>query len=160
MLKSLILKAFEKGHVALKYPTLEEAEVIVREEWIKGMPHNENLCMILANCMTKKEILVVTMPSKVPATFIKLCKLDAVLDAVGFASEALAKTRTETQGQLAANTLVMGKVSDTAVLLDELDVIFTQELMVSRVLGFNTAHRTQILEILHAETEMLTGTGL
>lgn len=156
---ALILKALQKGFVTLKNPRLEDAEAVVKDNLrLLGdadLSSNENLHSILSNCMTKKEILAVAMPSKVPASFVALCKIDAVLDAARFASEALSRTRQETQGQLAANALVMGSVSDAAILLDELDVIFMQELMVARVLGFNTARRTQIVETMHAEAEML-----
>jgi alpha-L-fucosidase len=156
---ALILKALQKGFITLKYPKVEDAEAAVKDNLrLLGdadLSSNENLHSILANCMSKKEILVVAMPSKVPASFVALCRLDAVIDAARFASEALARTRQETQGQLAANALVMGRVSDAAILLDELDVIFTQELMVARVLGFNTARRTQIVETMHAEADML-----
>jgi hypothetical protein len=146
---ALILKALRKRYVSLTIPDVEFSESLCRT-----VSDNENLVMILANCMTKKQILVVKSPSRLPASFVSICVLDAILDAARFAQDALAKTRNETQGQLVANVLSGHSVSDLGVLLEELDVIFTQELLVANLIGSHETKRKQLIETLQAEEAM------
>lgn len=161
LLAKILLKATAhrpRPSVELAVPSLEESHKIVRHALRKvGLAHETLLPSILAQVLSKRRILMVRNPSKLPASFVKLCHADALLESAVVGSETLRRTRQETQGQLAASALVSHNVSDIGVLLEELETIFEHELRVVELRATLIAQRKHLLECIEAELEIAAG---
>ena len=159
----ILLKATShrpRPSVELAVPSPEESHKIVRQS-LRKVARNSGagtlLQSILSQVLSNTRILMVRNPSKLPASFVRLCHADALLEGAIVASEKLRRTREETQGQLAASALVSHKVSDIGVLLEELETIFEHELQVAELRATLIAQREHLLECIEAELEIAAG---
>jgi hypothetical protein len=152
LLAKILIRATNLRLVELAKPSPEQCSKIVRQALRKTA--SSHLASILAEVLSTKQILVVRNPSKLPASFVKLCHADALLESALVGSKMLQRTRQEAQGQLAALVLVSQNVSEIGTLLEELETIFEHELQVAELRATLIAQRSQLMECLEAELEM------